>query len=89
VSVCDVYDLRFNALYYVDFVCCQVRQCLDYRQKEIRLLASNALLEQLVWLDRALAHNAAAHARVVDMFVPYVSLLVRVWCVMVWCVRVK
>jgi hypothetical protein len=51
----------------------EVRQCLDYRQKEIRLLAANALLEQLAYLDGAL--TPPRHQRVVDMFFPYVPLL--------------
>lgn len=71
----------------------EVRQCLDYRQKEIRVLASNALLEQLAFVDKCVSGTAhqvrdvvfrapngsdsfALHQqRVVDMFFPYVSLL--------------
>jgi hypothetical protein len=51
----------------------EVRQCLDYRQKEIRVLASNALLEQLLYVDTVCA--PPRRQRVVDMFFPYVPLL--------------
>jgi hypothetical protein len=42
----------------------EVRQCLDDRQKEIRVLAGNALLEQLAFVDAV--HVPPRHQRVVD-----------------------